>query len=249
MARIVWVTQLYHIPVRSCTLIDANKSCIYVGFGASQTLIIFNTNKEDMIYMKRYLKYLVFSFLIISIFANIYFLFLQKNSHNISQLNIDHPLKENEKLELQNPIDIFFENEVYPDSDGSAIETSVNAGAYQAAWKAEMDNAYSQLLNRAHEDLRNSIIASHEQFILFSDNEFYLASSIFSDGYGDEQGMYEENVNYGSDASVNGVYTVGRLYKQRTLELFKYLQLIGEDISFVFNEEEYQYLIQNNTLR
>ena len=186
--------------------------------------------------MRKYLTYIIMILFIISIFANLYFLFPLNNAKDSLPLPYESEVTagEMDKPELNNPIDDFFKQEIYPNSGSTTVEINVNAMLYRDAWKAEMDNAHEMLLSRAHEELKGYIEASQEQFITFCETEIEVAKSMFSDGYETESGGH---VFYGSGAPANGNYAVAKLYKQRTFDLFYYLANIGEDIAFAFDKD------------
>ena len=200
--------------------------------------------------MKKYYNLIIIALLISSVSINFYLIFKTTPQEEAKAETYDPYASLSERLrelESNNPIDAFFDQEVYPKTGTSTMVRNYNCYIYSGAWQSEMADAYSKLLGVAHKDLAEYIISSQEHFELFCEAETEVAGATYSDGYGDELGEYGETISYGSGARAFGVYTVAKLYKQRTFELFSYLADIGEDITFVFDKEVF--LDENEGLR
>ena len=141
--------------------------------------------------MKKYFKYITVLLLLISVSVNFYLGFriapkeeavvhqekalpkkrsVSEEKNETSDTYV-FPINKIEELKLHNPIDEFFENEVYPKTGGGTPMINYNSSLYYGVWYVEMDNAYSVLLNRAHEDLVEYIISSQEHFKAFCSAE------------------------------------------------------------------------------
>jgi hypothetical protein len=107
-------------------------------------------------------------------------------------------------------------------------------------WEKEMKHAYKVLEKAGHPDIKNNIINSQRSFIEYADNESEVHAAVsYSDAFGDEMGQLNDSINYGTISRADYSYTLAELYKQRTIDIFKYFDEIRIQSNFVFNPNNF----------
>ena len=158
-----------------------------------------------------------------------------------SVFRLEHELDIEQKLD--NPIDEF--DAMYDYDYQGTLGIRTEAAIYRQLWEDELNHAYDELISIAHDDIKDELIQSRENYLEFSEHEFRVSMAAgASDGFGNEfNGELGDTINYGTIAPAVGSYTKAQLFKTRTYELHDYLKYLGRDIEFVFNADE---VLKNN---